>query len=54
MSTKSETVKNTRWSDKVTRESNALDLEEGIFTWADPRKIAKSLKESADNSTRRP
>jgi len=53
MSSKSETVKNTRWSDKVTRESNALDLEEGVFTWADPRKIAQSLKKSADNSTRR-
>lgn len=53
MSSKSETVKNTRWSDKVTRENNALDLEEGVFTWADPRKIAQSLKKSADNSTRR-
>ncbi len=40
-------------SDKVTRENNALDLEEGVFTWADPRKIAQSLKKSADNSTRR-
>lgn len=50
---KSESLKNTRWSEKVTKESNALDLEEGIFTWADPGKIALSLKQSADNSTRR-
>ncbi len=42
-----------RWSSKVTHESNALDLEEGVFTWKDPRKIARSLKRSADSSTRR-
>ena len=41
------------WSAKVTRESNALDLEEGVFTWKDPSKIARSLKKSADASTRR-
>jgi hypothetical protein len=41
------------WSSKVTHESNALDLEEGVFTWKDPRKIALSLKRSADSSTRR-
>ncbi len=38
---------------KVTKESHALDLEEGVFTWKDPRKIARSLKESADMSKRR-
>jgi hypothetical protein len=37
----------------VTRESNALDLEEGVFTWSDPAEIAASLKRSADASTRR-
>jgi hypothetical protein len=42
-----------RWSGKVTRESNALDLEEGVFTWSDPTRIARSLKHSADTSTRR-
>ncbi len=42
-----------RWSAKVTEESNALDLEAGVFTWADPRKIALSLKQSAESSTRR-
>ena len=41
------------WSAKVTRESNALDLEEGVFTWKDPSKIARTLKKSADASTRR-
>lgn len=42
-----------KWSQKVTRESNALDLEEGVFTWKDPKKIAQSLKYSAEESTRR-
>ena len=42
-----------RWSAEVTRESDALDLEEGVFTWKDPGKIALSLKRSADASTRR-
>lgn len=41
------------WSSKVTRESDALDLEPGVFTWDDPVKIALSLKRSADRSTRR-
>jgi hypothetical protein len=41
------------WSAKVTRESFALDLEEGVFTWQDPKRIAQSLKRSADASTRR-
>lgn len=42
-----------RWSAKVMWESNALDLESGVFTWSDPRKIAASLKRSADRSRRR-
>jgi hypothetical protein len=42
-----------RWSGKVTRESNALDLEEGVFTWPDPVRIARSLRHSAEASTRR-
>ncbi len=41
------------WSARVTRESTALDLETGVFTWQDPQKIAQSLKRSADASTRR-
>jgi len=45
--------KKSYWSGRVTKESNALDLEEGVFTWKDPKKIAASLKFSADNSLRR-
>ncbi|MDA9468277.1 DUF3175 domain-containing protein [Bradyrhizobium sp. CCBAU 53415] len=42
-----------RWSQRVTRESNALDLERGVFKLQDPRKIAASLKRSAEHSSRR-
>lgn len=42
-----------KWSAHVTQSSNALDLEEGVFTWKDPRKIAESLRRSAERSTRR-
>ena len=42
-----------RWSQRVTRTSNALDLEPGVFTLRDPRRIARSLKRSADRSDRR-
>ncbi len=41
------------WSGDVTRRSNALDLEPGVFTWSDPRRIALSLSKSAQESTRR-
>jgi hypothetical protein len=42
-----------KWSGKVTRESNALDLDRGVFTWSNPKKIARSLKESAELSDRK-
>lgn len=42
-----------RWSQDVTRHSNALDLEENVFTWDDPAEIAQSLKRSAERSERR-
>jgi uncharacterized protein DUF3175 len=42
-----------RWSQRVTQKSNALDLEPGVFTWRDPKKIAGSLKHSAESSSRR-
>jgi hypothetical protein len=42
-----------RWSQKVTRESNALDLESGVFAQSDPKKIAHSLARSAQRSKRR-
>lgn len=41
------------WAQRVTRESNALDLEGGVFTLDDPHEIARSLKRSADESRRR-
>lgn len=42
-----------RWSQDVTEHSNALDLEKNVFTWRDPKRIAQSLKESAELSDRR-
>lgn len=42
-----------RWSQQVTRDSDALDLEEGVFALDDPREIARSLKQSAEESNRR-
>src|SRR5215472_15077677 len=42
-----------RWSQRVTQSSNALDLDHGIFTWRSPKKIAASLKRSAESSKRR-
>jgi hypothetical protein len=42
-----------RWSQRVTERSNALDLDPGVFTRADPRSIARSLKRSAERSRRR-
>jgi hypothetical protein len=41
------------WSGKATKESNALDLDRGVFTWKDPKRIARSLKKSAELSNRR-
>ena len=42
-----------RWSQRVTQSSNALDLEPGVFTLDDPREIARSLRLSAELSSRR-
>ena len=41
------------WSKKATQESNALDLKKDVFTQDDPKAIARSLKRSAEHSTRR-
>ena len=41
------------WSQEVTRGSNALDLDPGVFTFDDPKEIAQSLKRSALASDRR-
>ena len=42
-----------RWSARVTQTSDALVLEEGVFTKGDARGIARSLKRSAERSKRR-
>jgi hypothetical protein len=42
-----------RWSARVTKESDALDLEGGVFKLRDPKQIAVSLKRSAERSRRR-
>jgi len=42
-----------RWSQRVTKASNALDLTGGVFTWKNPKRIAASLKRSAERSHRR-
>jgi hypothetical protein len=41
-----------RWSQRVTEQSDALDLEEGVFNLTDPKRIALSLKHSAEHSHR--
>jgi len=46
-------MKKKYWSGEVTKHSIALDLEEGVFTWGDQKKIAQSLKNSAELSMRR-
>jgi hypothetical protein len=54
MTTKTKAKSSTKkWSAKVTKESDALDLEKDIFKSKDPDKIAKSLKHSADESHKR-
>jgi hypothetical protein len=45
--------KGRRWSGRVTRTSDALDLDRGVFTYRDPKRIARSLKRSAERSKRR-
>jgi Protein of unknown function (DUF3175) len=42
-----------RWSQRVTRESDALDLQQGVFKLTSARRIAASLKRSAEHSSRR-
>ena len=47
------TAKRKYWSAKVMQKSDALDLKSRIFTARDPKRIARSLKRSAEHSTRR-
>jgi hypothetical protein len=54
MAKKSMAKKSTRrWSASVTKHSDALDLRRGVFTWKDPKRIAASLKHSAETSRRK-
>ena len=46
-------TRRSRWSQRVTLHSDALDLDSGVFTRDDPLAIAKSLKHSAEASRRR-
>lgn len=52
-SRKKKAGKSEKWSQRVTETSDALDLEAGVFTFEDPRRIAQSLKRSAERSKRR-
>jgi hypothetical protein len=45
--------KTKRWSARVTKHSNALDLKPDVFKSKDPHKIALSLRRSAEHSKRR-
>jgi len=42
-----------RWSQRVTEKSDALDLDRGVFKLTSAKKIATSLKRSAEHSARR-
>jgi Zn-dependent oligopeptidase len=42
-----------KWSKEVTEHSDALELKEGVFKQKDPKRIAESLKDSAEHSERR-
>jgi len=42
-----------KWSRNVTEHSNALDLEQGVFKGSNPKRIAQSLKRSAEHSKRK-
>lgn len=42
-----------KWSQHVTETSDAMDLKDGVFKQSDPKKIAQSIKASAEHSDRR-
>jgi hypothetical protein len=50
---KRDSGKTSYWSAEVIHKSDALDLEPGVFTERDPKRIARSLKASAEHSKRR-
>ena len=45
--------KTKRWSQRVSETSNAMDLQKGVFALDSPRRVALSLKRSAERSRRR-
>jgi Protein of unknown function (DUF3175) len=51
--TRKKSLKTHRWSARVTKRSDALDLESNVFKEKDPHRIAMSLKRSAERSKRR-
>lgn len=53
MSTRKQPKSGRKWSQHVTQTSNAMTLDEGVFSRDDPRSIARSLKRSAERSQRR-
>jgi len=53
MVTQKRKPKSKRWTQHVMETSNVLDLEKGVFAQNDPRRIARSLKRSAERSQRR-
>jgi hypothetical protein len=46
-------AKTKRWSSQVTKKSDALDLQPGVFKLKSPRAVARSLKKSSEQSHRR-
>ncbi len=46
-------AENRKWSQDVTENSDAMDLKEGVFKQRSAKKIADSLKHSAQSSHRR-
>jgi hypothetical protein len=53
MPAKKEKAPPTRWSQHVHETSNAMDLDQGVFSLNSPKQIAESLKRSAERSNRR-
>lgn len=52
-SARKKAAKSKRWSQDVTEHSDAMTLDDGVFTKGSPRAIALSLKHSAERSHRR-
>jgi hypothetical protein len=52
-SAKKKSAPKKKWSRRVMQTSDALALESGIFKSKDPKRIARSLKRSAERSKRR-